>query len=162
MRMDAEGIMEALFAAYAIGDLDANLAYFAPDARFAIYVDTELLPYAGEVSGRAQIRNVLEGVTRDFELLHYEAKSIVAQGAIVRCQAAFTYRHRASGEVIDGIERIEAEVKNGLITSYREFHDVERIRAFLRLCNEAGQAPAGTLAQPPSDPDVASVETTSI
>lgn len=136
MRDDPEGVLEAAIAAYVIGDLDANAAYFAPDARFAIYIDPDLLPFAGEVSGRDKIRKVAESVASTFELLQYDIKSISSQGTTVRCQAVFRYRHRASGECIDGVERIEAEIENGLIVTYREYHDADRIRAFLRLCEQ--------------------------
>jgi|LNFM01.1.fsa_nt_gb ketosteroid isomerase-like protein len=133
MRSDPEGILEAAFQAYAMGDLPTAAAYFAEDAVYAIYIDKDILPFAGEVIGRSAILKVWQDLILPFELAHYAPRIISFDDDIVRCQVEFAFRHRASGEVIDGVLRIVAQVANGQIVRYREYHDQERLRAFMRL-----------------------------
>jgi len=137
MRSDPEGVLEAGVRAYAIGDLPAAAAFFAENAVFAIYVDQDVLPFAGQVHGRASILETFRTIASAFEVKRYELRSMSVRNEIVRCQVDFAFRHRASGETIDGVMRIVAEVQNGLITRYREYHDQERIRAFMRLCEQS-------------------------
>lgn len=141
MRSDPEGILEAGLKAYSLGDLPAAAAYFAEDAVYAIYVDKDILPFAGEVVGRAAILKVWQGLLSPFELVRHAPRIISCADDIVRSQVDFAFRHRASGEVIDGVLRIVAQVTNGQIVRYREYHDQDRLRAFMRLCEGGGQNP---------------------
>jgi ketosteroid isomerase-like protein len=137
MRSDPEGILEGGLTAYALGDLEAAAAYFVEDAQYAIYVDKDILPFGGQVIGRAAIVGVWRNTFDSFELLQHAARNLTAQDDIVRCQVDFAFRHRKSGEVIDGVMRVVAQVENGRIVRYREYHDQERIRAFMRLCDQS-------------------------
>jgi ketosteroid isomerase-like protein len=137
MRSDPEGIFEAGCTAYALGDLDAAAAYFAEDAQFAIYVDRDVLPFGGQVIGRAAIQDVWRNMHQAFAVLRHAARNFTVQDDIVRCQIDFAFRHRKSGEVIDGVMRVVAQVEDGRIVRYREYHDQERIRAFMRLCDQS-------------------------
>ncbi len=133
MRFDPEGVLESALRAYALGDLPAATAYFAEDAVFAIYVDQDILPFGGEVCGRSEILKTWQKVATSFELLRYSARNIKCHEDIARCQAEYTFRHRASGEVLDGVLRLVAQIIGGKIVRLREYHDQERIRAFMRL-----------------------------
>lgn len=133
MRSDPEGILEAGLKAYSLGDLPAAAAYFAEDAVYAIYVDKDILPFAGEVVGRSPILKLWQDLLVPFELVQHVPRNISCDEDIVRCQVNFGFRHRASGEVIDGVLRIVAQVKDGQIVRYREYHDQDRLRAFMRL-----------------------------
>ena len=140
MRSDPEGILEAGLKAYSLGDLLAAAAYFAEDAVYAIYVDKGILPVAGEVVGRSPILRLWQDLLVPFELVQNVPRNISCDEDIVRCQVNFAFRHRASGEVIDGIMRIVAQVKDGQIVRYREYHDQDRLRAFMRLVDGDGTA----------------------
>ena len=140
MRSDPEGILEGGLSAYALGDLEAAAAYFAEDAQYAIYVDQDILPFGGQVIGRAAILEVWRNMHAAFELLRHAARNVTARDDIVRCQVDFAFRHRRSGEVIDGVMRVVAQVEDGRIVRYREYHDQERIRAFMRLCDQSEKA----------------------
>jgi len=133
MRSDPEGVLDGVARAYALGDLEATGAYFDEYAVYAIYVDAEVLPFAGEVVGRTEIMRVWQTVREHFELLKYEQRNLTCDDDIVRYQIAFAFRHRVSDETIDGIMRIVAQVKDGQVVRYREYHDQERLRAFMRL-----------------------------
>jgi ketosteroid isomerase-like protein len=133
MRFDPEGVLESAVTAYALGDWTAAIAYFAEDASFAIHVDEDILPFGGEVVGRSEIREKWHNVAASFELLRYAPRSITGHDDIARCQIEYGFRHRASGEVIDGVLRVVVQVVDGRIVQFREYHDRERIRAFMRL-----------------------------
>ena len=133
MRFDPEGVLESALRAYALGDLPAATAYFSDDARFSIYVDQDVLPFGGEICGRSEILKSWQNIAASFELLRYAARNITCHEDIARCQAEYTFRHRASGEVIDGVLRLVAHIVDGKIVRLREYHDQERIRAFMRL-----------------------------
>ena len=133
MRSDPEGVLEAACKAYAIGDLSTASAYFAHDVIFAIYIEKDVLPFGGEVRGRAAVLSVWQDILMRFELLEYAQRIINCDDDVVRFQANFAFRHRASGQEIDGIMRIVAQVIDGQIVRYREYHDQERLRAFMRL-----------------------------
>lgn len=143
MRSDPEGILEAGLKAYSLGDLPATIAFFAEDAVYAIYIDRENLPFAGEVVGRTDILQIWQELLLPFELVRHVPRNISCDDDIVRCQVEFAFRHRASGEVIDGVLRIVAQVKDGQIVRYREYHDQERLRAFMRLVNHNTNSGAG-------------------
>jgi ketosteroid isomerase-like protein len=133
MRSDPEGILEAAFQAYAMGDLPTAAAYFAEDVIYAIYVDKDVLPFGGEVRGRAAILQVWHDIRQSFENLEYVPRVVSCDDDIVRCQINFAFRHRATGEEIDGVMRVVAQISNGQIVRFREYHDQERLRAFMRL-----------------------------
>ncbi len=129
-------MFEATVRAYALGNLDAAAAYFADDAIFAVYVDQDVLPFGGEVHDRQSMLGCWREVRRHFELKTYALRTILAHDIIVHAQIDYLFHHRASGEEIDGTMRVVAEVMGGRITSFREYHDQERIRAFMRLCEQ--------------------------
>lgn len=141
MRSDPEGILEAAFQAYAIGDLPTAAAYFAEDVTYAIYVEKDVLPFGGEVIGRAAILNVWQDIRLRFENLKYAPRIISCDDDIVRCQINFAFRHRASGEEIDGVMRVVAQITGGEIVRFREYHDQERLRAFMRLVAQGAAVP---------------------
>lgn len=141
MRSDPEGILEAGLKAYSLGDLPAAAAYFAEDAVYAIYIDKAILPFGGEVVGRSPMLRLWQDLLVPFELVHHAPRNISCDEDIVRCQVNFAFRHRASGEVIDGVLRIVAQVKDGQIVRYREYHDQDRLRAFMRLVAQPSALP---------------------
>jgi ketosteroid isomerase-like protein len=143
MRSDPEGVLDGVARAYALGDLQATAAYFGENAVYAIYVDADVLPFAGEVIGRTEIMRLWQNVREHFELLTYQQRNLTCEDDIVRYQIVFSFRHRVSDETIDGIMRIVAQVKDGQIVRYREYHDQERIRAFMRLVSHNTHSGAG-------------------
>ncbi len=140
MRSDPEGVVEAAIASFGLADFEATAAYLSPDVKYALYVDKDVLPYAGEFEGRDAVLDCYKNIATQFVIVLYRPRNLIAVDEVVRGQVEFVFRHKASGETIDGIMRLVAEVQSGLIVRMREYHDVERIRAFMRLC-QWGAAP---------------------
>lgn len=148
MRCDPEGVVEAAMTAYVLGDFETAAAYYAPDATFAMYADDGTYPFAGEWRGRAEIVDCWRKIDAAFDLVRFEMRNMRSAGNEVVFQIDYELLHASSGEVMDGIARIVIEVADGRIVREREYNDVERIRAFLRLCDgqalrSSGSAPDG-------------------
>lgn len=147
MRCDPEGVVEAAVTAYMLGDYETAASYYAPDATFALYADNEIFPFAGEWRGRQAIVECWHKIGAAFDVLRFDIRSIAASGDVVRSQISYELSHTASGEVLDGICRLVLEVQNGQIVREREYNDVERMRAFMRLCECANQTPVEVSAR---------------
>lgn len=130
-----------MIVAYGLRDFELAASVFSEDCIYTIHVPTEITPYGGTIIGRKAILDRLKGIGREFEVLSYEARQIVTSGDCVRSQICYEYRHRASGEVIDGVGRLEATFADGKIVKWSAFHDVDRIQAFLRLCQSKTPTP---------------------
>jgi ketosteroid isomerase-like protein len=141
MRCDPEGIVEAAMTAYALGDYETAASYYAPDATFALYANDDIFPFAGEWRGREAIVNCWHKIGAAFEVIRFDIRSIATSGDIIRCQVSYELHHTASGETLDGTCRLVLEVRDGQIVREREYNDVERIHAFMRLCEYAAQIP---------------------
>lgn len=135
MRSDAEGIVEAVMQAYALGDYETAAAFYARDASFAMFTDHAMRPFFSECVGREAIIAAWHEMNTLFDIRRFELRNLITADDIVRCQVAYDVRHRATGESIDGRARLVFEVRQGLIVREREYNDVERLRAFLRLCD---------------------------
>lgn len=142
MRSDPEGIVEAVLTAYAVGDFETAAAYYDPTATFAIYADNEIFPFDGEWVGREAIVACWHEIRAAFDIICFEIRHISALHDGVRCQVQYEIRHRISGEVMDGIARFIYEIRDGLVVREREYNDVERLRAFMRLCGQANDTAA--------------------
>jgi ketosteroid isomerase-like protein len=148
MRSDAEGIVEAVMQAYALGDYDMAAAFYANDASFAMFTDHELRPFFGECVGRQAIVAAWDEMKTVFDIRRFELRNLITSGDIVRCQVDYDVRHRTTAESIDGRARLVFEVRNGLIVREREYNDVERLRAFMRLCGVAHHTGSITASRP--------------
>ena len=93
----------------------------------------ELLPKGGKFIGRAAFAKRLGYICRDFHTSRFEARTILIDREGLRTQVAYTFRHRRTGDIIDGVMRLLVTVSNGLIVRWHEFHDTDKVEAFLRL-----------------------------
>ncbi len=149
MRSDPEGIVEAALTAYALGDYETAAAFYSHDATFALYANNEIFPFTGEWSGRNAIVACWYQIGEAFDVLRFEPRNISASGDVIRCQIEYQLHHRTSGELMDGVARFVFEVRNGVIVREREYNDVERLRAFVRLCSNSGHATEEVSARRP-------------
>ncbi len=119
--------------ALSLSDVESTAAFFDENADFAIHMPVELLPKGGKFIGRAAFAKRLGNIFRDFHNNRFELRTILTDNDGLRTQVAHTFRHRQSGETIDCVMRLLASVKNGHIVRWHEFHDTDKVEAFLRL-----------------------------
>jgi len=133
MRSDPEGVLEGALRGHAMGDLQAAAAYFADDVIFAICIEKDVLSFGGQVSGRSAMVETWRKIASAFALVRFESRSLIATEEIARCQVDFSFFHKTSGRLFEGVMRIVAEANEGKIIHYCEYHEQDRIRAFMRL-----------------------------
>ena len=137
MRASASLVLEAAYASWATGDLDATMASFADDVVFIIHLPPEVAPFVGEARGKDQLRPRLQTIIDDFDFIEYVPLQIVAAGEILHSRVAFLYRHKTTGLEYDGTMRHVWRVEGDKIVRFEEFHDAERVRTFFRLLAQA-------------------------
>jgi ketosteroid isomerase-like protein len=139
-------ILEAGYASWAAGDLDATLSCFSDDVAFAIHLPPEVAPYFGIQQGRDELGRRLQMILDEFDFLTYKPIQITSNGISFHSQVRFHYRHKLTGLEYDGTMRHVWRIKGDRIVRWEEFHDIERVRVYFRLL---GQAMAMMQAPPP-------------
>jgi ketosteroid isomerase-like protein len=134
-----EYVLREFYAAWARKDFDAMFGYCADDVAYAVYLPRGLLPFVGEAQGAITMRAVLEGILETFAVVSFSPYGIAMLGQTGRGQVDFSYRHRASGLILDSVMRHEVMIERGQITCMREYHDAGRMRAFMRLATARGE-----------------------
>ncbi len=109
------------------------MAFIGEDAVYELHISNELLPFGGVTAGKANIEATLRRIRADFEYILFRPFALTADGDSVRFQVEFMYRHRASGEVLNGRCRFVVLVRDGLIVHAEEYHDRAKVEAFMRL-----------------------------
>lgn len=132
--IDPVEIVMHLWAAYAAKDHAAVVRLCADDIAYAIFIPQGILPFGGgETIGKGALSDRFQMITDQFYLVGYEGTIQGVSQQTVRGQVAYCFRHKATGEVIEGVMRQVFDIADGKIARLHEFHDVERIRAFMRL-----------------------------
>lgn len=131
--MDNRGTVELFFASWSAQDVELAAEHFHDDIVYELHSVTRELPYTGVTRGKAAVRDVQFMILKDFDYLKYDAHINSVDGDLVRAQVSFIYRHRASGEVLDGTRRLVFRLKDGYIIRMDRYHDDQRVGAFMRL-----------------------------
>lgn len=118
---------------WAARDKAASMKLLGGDFFYGLYVPEEVLPFGGETRGRAAVSDRLQMILNQFDTLLYEGTITKIVDDTIHGRVTYSFRHKATGEVIDGHLRQEVEVRDGLIVSWREYTDTEKVRAFMRL-----------------------------
>jgi ketosteroid isomerase-like protein len=126
-------VVKGFNAAWAQGNTEDAIAHLAEDAVYALHISGDVLAHGGEHIGREKIATVLRTIREEFEYILYRPLQLTADSDTVRYQVEFMYRHRASGEVLNGRFRMVMQVKDGFIVRTDEYHDRAKVEAFMRL-----------------------------
>lgn len=132
-QVDPGMVVSSLVAAWRARDKAGVLKCFADDAIYGMALPTDVVPYGGETQGKPSISDRLQMLLDHFDTVDFGGTLMGVSGPEVHYRATYTYRHKMTGEEIEGVFRIVAKVVDGLIVELREFHDVEKVRAFMRL-----------------------------
>lgn len=130
---DTESVVRSCYAAWANRDIDATLAVMAEDCVFDLHVPTDVLPFGGAHRGKAAIADCLGAILIDYSFIAYAVDWLVVEGDLARAQIVYYYQHIDSAQSIDGRFRHVWHVTDGLVQRIDEYHDVERLRAFLHM-----------------------------
>ena len=136
----AEETVRQFLTAWIAGDFAVTTSFIADDCVYALYISNDVLPFAGETVGKANIEAALRLMRVQFDYLLFRPHHYVTDGDNVRLRVEHMYRHRASGEVISGNFRLIFEVRDSLIARADEYHDRAMMEAFIRLVSGADGA----------------------
>lgn len=131
--MGNHAIVTSFLACWNAQDVESSLGHLHENAFYKMHADTDVLPFGGEWQGREQIRNLLFLLLRDFDVLKYEPIFIRTRGNTGRASVRYVYRHRPTGEVLEGTRRLVFKFRDGLIVRVEGYHDAKMIEAFMRL-----------------------------
>lgn len=127
--------------AYAAGDYATLGTLLSDDIVYVLYLDQADYPFAGETQGRDVLMERFRLIHGLFEYVLFRPFTFRARKDTAHTQVEFIYRHRATGEVLDGRFRLVLTVRDGLVCRIEEYHDAARVEAFARLIG--GVAPEG-------------------
>ena len=131
--LDALATARAALNAYASGDFEGFLKLLADRIEYTLYLDESIVPFAGTAEGKFDFVRRLADMHRYFEYILFRPTEPRAHGDGFHAGVEFIYRHRATGEILDGRFRLVIQIADGLVVRIREFHDAERTQAFFRL-----------------------------
>ena len=133
MVVDGCAIAEDFCSAYSRRDLELAGTFLADDVIFAMHVDRTLMPFAGVTIGKAIMQRRWNAIVEQFDMPFYQLQHVVAKGNVVRSTVAYIFRHKATGEDLEGHMRHVIELRRGLIARVNEYHDRSRVEAYFRL-----------------------------
>lgn len=113
--------------------MERALNFASEDCIYRLNVSDASTPFGGVTVGRTAILQAMIETRRVFEYVLYRPLSFADKGPIVRSRTEFIYRHRASGEMLNGYIRHVFKVEGGQFVEADEFHDAPMAEAFLRL-----------------------------
>jgi ketosteroid isomerase-like protein len=126
-------VVTAIWRAWGARDKAGTLALLSNSAVYALYVPQEVLPFGGVTLGRGSISDRLQTILDQFDTLNYQGSLSWAEQGQVHGQVRYHYRHKKTGNCIEGTMRHVVQVRDGLVDQIEEYHDVDRIRAFMRM-----------------------------
>jgi len=133
MQVSLPLVLEAVYACWAVGDIDGFMDAFADDFAYTNHMSPEFVPFAGTVHGKVAFRRQLQKISDNFDVIHYTPVQIIPRNDLIRAQITFLYRHKATGLTYGGRLRHVFQIKDQRIVKFDEFHDGERTRAFFEL-----------------------------
>ena len=133
MTPSPEFIVRAYYLAWAEQDIERAISYMSDGVQWNMYIDTDVVGFAGQSIGREAMRQRMNDLMKSFELIAFEILNFKQTGQDSRTLVRCDYRHIASGQLLDLKIRSVFTVLGEHIVACDEYHDAERIRAFMAL-----------------------------
>lgn len=145
MRNDAEAVIQGLYSAWTLQDVDTTLAFCHDDVAYRV-LSSDGRWQRLELSGRSEVRGYLEAMCAVWEWHPEDIQPgplIFVGNFVIREQFSFRCIHRRSGLEFTGSRRHEWTVEEGRITSCTEYIDAGALDAFLRMAEACCRPVAG-------------------
>jgi ketosteroid isomerase-like protein len=131
--MDNHAIVASWIACWAAQDVELTLAHLHENIVYKVHASREVLPFGGEKRGQEALRDLMFTVLADFDVMLYAPSFIRVDGNGARAHVSYTYRHRATGELLEGTRRLLVQIRDGLILRIDGYYDDRMVEAFMRL-----------------------------
>jgi ketosteroid isomerase-like protein len=130
---DPAAVVEDRWRARAVGAWEVSRTLLHPNFELAWHVPQDVWFFAGSSTGISAYLDKMAVFNAQFEQLRYQPALLGIDGDQVRGKVEFRIRHRKTGYIIDGACRQIARVRGGRVVALDEYHDVERIKAFMKM-----------------------------
>lgn len=121
----AKATVQAFFAAFGKGDLEALVQTFDPNA-----VITAVRPgnrsaneIYGTYKGHAGVREFVAGLGAAFQTQAFTVDQVIGEGETVFASGKFTHLVKATGKTFSSDWALKCTVRNGKIVTYHFFED---------------------------------------
>jgi ketosteroid isomerase-like protein len=131
--MNDHATVASWIACWAVQDVEMTLAHLHENVIYKVHGSRDVLPFSGEKRGQEALRELMFTVLADFDVLLYAPNFIRVTGSGVRAHVGYIYRHRATGEILEGTRRLVMQFRDGLIARIDGYYDDRMIEAFMRL-----------------------------
>ena len=126
-RAEIEQLVRTLYAARVAGDVEAMMAWAAPDVHFALAGDPAASPVAGRLVGIDKLRPQLAGLIKGFKFNRYDITTLVVEGSTAAVRAKANITSAATGATVDMELADFIDVKDGRIASFVQFCDTAMV-----------------------------------
>jgi ketosteroid isomerase-like protein len=131
--MDNCAVVESWISCWAAQDVEMTLVHLHKNIVYKVHASSEVLPFGGEKRGHDALRDLMFTVLADFDVLLYSPTFIRALRDGARAHLRYVYRHRTTGEVLEGTRRLVLQIRGGLIVRIDGYYDDRMVEAFMRL-----------------------------
>ena len=138
MRASQRLIIEAVYASWAVQDLEPIRACVHPDAVYRQHLPPGAWPICGVVRGKREIIASLAHFLRDFDVIEYRPLKITCFDDISVSRVKIHYGHKPTGLSYETTARKIARVEGDKIRSFEVIHDSARLRAFYEMVSRIG------------------------
>lgn len=129
--MEPKRMLEGAWSDWRRGDKAATLSWFSEDVIFSMNLPPHVWPAGGLTTGKSALSDRLQWLLEAFEMLEYRAAYTGGDTEIGRGRVFIHLRHRLTGHEIETSFGIIAKLRDGLIVSWDELHDVHGVEAFM-------------------------------
>ena len=133
MRSDPESVIDGLYSAWRLQDVEAVLAYCTQDVCFRVLPSESDRGRIFEMRGRDEFREHLKALRAAWEFLDMSPGPLSVNGDHAREVMRVSARHRATGRILESHKRHVWQFDGHRIKSCDEYEDTALLRAFLRL-----------------------------
>jgi len=130
---EVDGVMLRFCKAWEHQDLEGALEVVHDNIIYSMFIPQDVVPFGGETRGKPAMADRMRTILEQFDMMQFEAIQFKSDGNVEHTRVDYRFRHRETGEEISGIMRLVTTIEGGLISDLKEFHDLEKVRAFMRL-----------------------------
>lgn len=121
--------IQAIYASFGRGDVQAILDTLSDDVRWVTHLDPAV-PWSGDYSGKSNVPRFFDAIFASVDVLAFEPQEWIVDGGNVVSIGAFGCRVKATGKEARTRWIFLWSVKDGVVTSYEQFHDEAMSAAF--------------------------------
>jgi ketosteroid isomerase-like protein len=126
-RAEMEQLVRKLYAARVAGDVEAIMAFVAPDVHFALAGDPAASPVAGRLTGADKLRPQVAQLVEAFTFNSYDITALLVEGSRAAVRAKANITSVKSGATVDMELADFIEVRDGRVVSFIQFCDTAMV-----------------------------------